>query len=288
MTIRFNPRWLFVLSLVFSLQLCRAQVEVPPFVNFSLGDTNNPDSMLWDLQGTYSLNLNVVQRNGLVLPVNINFILLQDASGRLSSPTNDNTEALNVSDNSFFAVLPRVTGKVTGSGGTARVQLSIRFAGTGQVSGQPTSRVKGTFSITAETDPTTGNLVGTKNGKFSINISGMGSASGIVNADDFSTPMPNGANATWTLSLQLVGLKKITGDAVITTPNRAIGYDLSGKFNGVFNIACKGVNNIQDTTSGIGSSFKMQIAPTFDSGSFQGKVLGQNLSFTAPADPQPQ
>ena len=283
MTIRFNPRWLFALSLVFSLQFCRAQVEVPPFVNFSLGDTNNPDSQLWDLQGTYSLNLNVVQRNGLVLPVNLNFILLQDASGRLSSPTNDNTEALTVSDNSFFAVLPRVTGKVTGSAGTARVQLNIRFSGTGQVSGQPTTTVKGSFSVTAETDPDSGNLVGTKNGKFSINISGMGGASGVV--DDFATPMPNGANATWTLSLQLVGLKKITGDAVATTPNRAMGFNLSGKFDGVFNISCKGVNNIQNTVSGVGSSFKMQLDPAFDSGSFQGKMLGQHIEFTAPTVP---
>jgi len=282
MTIRFNPRWLLVISLVFSLQVCQAQstppVVIPPLVSFDLGDTNNPDSQLWDLSGQYTLDMLVLQKNGLALPVSLSFTLIQAPNGKISGPTNDNTEALIVNENGFFAVAPRVTGKVTGSDGMARVQLSIRFAGTGQIANGPTTSVNGSFSVVAETD-SSGNLIGTRVGKFSVNISGEGSTSGKV--EDFSTPMPFGANSTWNLSLQMVGLKKIAGSAVITTPGRALGFDLSGKYNGIFNVAAKGVNNVQDTVSGVGASARMQLTPAFDSIAFKGKVLGQSLVFSA-------
>jgi hypothetical protein len=280
MTIRFNPRWLLVFALVFTLQISRAQtpVVIPPVVSFDLGDTNNPDSQLWDLQGTYRLDVLVQQKNGLATPFRLSFVLLQDPTGKLSSPTNDNTEEMEITDNGLFAVLPKVTGKVTGSGGTAQVTLNISVTGSGTLSGQPVDAVKASFKVKAETDPS-GNLVGISVGKFSANISGQGSISGTV--PDFSTPMPNGANATWNLSLQMAGLKSIAGSAIATTPNRALGFDLSGKYNGIFNISAKGAGDVQDTSPGTGASGKIQVLNTFDSMSFNGKILGQKLLFSA-------
>ncbi len=281
MTIRFNPRWLLVFSLVFSLQLCRAQtnpVVIPPVVSFDVGDTNNPDSQLWDLQGVYRLDLLVVQKNGIATPFRLSFVLLQDPSGKLSSPTNDNTEEMEITENGFFAVLPIVTGKVTGSGGTAQVKLNFKITGSGTLSGQTVDTVSATFKVNAETD-SSGNLIGTSIGKFSAKLSDQGSISGTV--EDFSTPMPNGANATWNLSLQIAGLKKIGGSATMTTPNRAMGFDLSGKYNGIFNITAKGTTDVQDTVTGIGASAKMQVPSTFDRVAFKGKVLGQSLLFSA-------
>ena len=35
MTIRLNPRWLLISVLLFSLQFCRAQTEIPPYVSVS-------------------------------------------------------------------------------------------------------------------------------------------------------------------------------------------------------------------------------------------------------------
>lgn len=281
MTIRFNPRWLLVFTLLFSFQLARAQVVIPPVVSFDVGDTNNPDSQLWDLQGTYRLDVLVQQKNGIATPFRLSFVLLQDPSGKLSSPTNDNTEEMEITENGVFAVTPKVTGKVTGAGGTAQVTLNFNVTGSGTLSGQAVDTVKASFKVKAETDPS-GNLVGISVGKFSATLSGQGSISGKV--PDFSMPMPNGANATWNLSFQIAGLQKISGSLIATTPVRAMGFDLSGKYNGIFNLKAKGANDVQDTSSGIGSSGKIQILPTFDSMSFNGKVLGQRLLFSADND----
>jgi hypothetical protein len=70
----------------------------------------------------------------------------------------------------------------------------------------------------------------------------------------------------------------------MTTPGRSMGFDLTGKFNGIFNLTAKGVNNVQDTVSGAGASAKMQLNPALDSISFKGKVLGQSLLFDASND----
>jgi hypothetical protein len=136
MTIRFNPRWLLVSALLFSLQFCRAQVDVPPTISFDLG-SNAPDTQLWDLSGAYRLDLLVEERDGAIqTPMRLSFILNQDGKGKLSSPTNDNTEEMDFGDNSLLTVYPRVTGKVTGSGGTARVHFSIHVTGYGMLAGQ--------------------------------------------------------------------------------------------------------------------------------------------------------
>jgi hypothetical protein len=102
---------------------------------------------------------------------------------------------------------------------------------------------------------------------------------------EFSTPMPQGTNATWNLSLQLAGLKKLTGTGVITTPSRALGLDLSGTFkNSIFKIKAKGANDVPNALNGAGSSATIQLTPTFDTILFKGKVLGQKLYFSYPED----
>src|SRR6185312_1813732 len=86
MTIRLNPRWLLISALVFSLQFCRAQTQIPPSLSFGLGPDVAPETQLWDLTGDYNVALEVVDHNGLSIPVAISFSLHQDPSGKLSSP----------------------------------------------------------------------------------------------------------------------------------------------------------------------------------------------------------
>lgn len=288
MTIRFNPRWLFVSVLLFSLQFCRAQITVPPTVSFDLGDSNAPETQLWDLGGAYTLDFTVTQNNGIAVPVELTIQVLQDAAGKLVSPTNDNTEFLqvNADDNSIFAVSPKVTGKVTSaSPGVARVHMSIRFTGSGTMAGQPVDSLSGSLTVDAETDPTTGLLFGTKIPKFSASFQGAGNISGKV--FDFSTPMPDGADATWNLSLNIAPLKKIGGTAIITTPNRSLGMDLSGSFkNAEFKLTAKGAGDVPNTANGTGSKAKILLPESVDSiDLFSGKVLGQKLVFST--SPQP-
>jgi hypothetical protein len=123
-------------------------------------------------------------------------------------------------------------------------------------------------------------LTGTS--KFSASFPGFLSVRGTVN--DFATPMPQGANATWNLSLQLAGLSKLTGTGIVTTSSRPLGLDLSGKLkNGVATIRGIGANNVANTTTiSPGLSATMLIADPFDSIFFKGKLLGQKLVFSFP------
>jgi hypothetical protein len=282
MTIRLNPRWLLVPVILFSLQFSRAQVVVPPSLSFNLGNTNSPaESRLWDLSGAYNLSFNVTDRRGIGVPIELSFQLIQDANGKLSSPTNDNLETLivNNDNNSLFATSVKITGKVTGSGGTAHVHFSIRIKGSGNLASQPVNSMNASMTVDADTDPSTGELVATKPSRFSADFQGQGSISGKVT--DYSTPLPNGTNAAWNLTLDIVALKHIGGTALIATPNRTIGFDLSGGYkNGIFNLKAKGSTDVPNTSSGVGSSATIQLPNTFDSILLKGKLLGQSMLFS--------
>jgi hypothetical protein len=269
---------------MFSLQFCRAQIDVPASISFDLGGSDAPDTQLWDLSGDYRLDLVVVKKDGVSIPMRLSFSLIQDANGHLSSPAGVKTDEMEITDNGFFAVAPKISGKVTGFGGNARVHFTIHVHGNGTLANQPVNSVSAVLNVDAETDPSSGELVGTKVTKFSANLTGVGSVSG--NAD-FSTAMPHGANAAWNLTMQIAALKKLTGNAVVTTPGRAIGFDLSGDYktkSGNFKIAAKGAKNVPNTLSGVGSKATIRLTPPFDSLVFNGRLLGQKLAFSFPED----
>jgi len=283
MTIRFNPRWLLVFVLLLSLQLCRAQVVVlPSNISFDLGGSDAPDTQLWDLNGDYSLDMTVVNNRGNATEVRVFFTMIQDGTGRLSNITNLNFGELDLGDNSFFAIVPRISGKVTGSGGTAQVHFTVHMNGNGTLAGQNVNSLNATLTVNAETDATTGLLTGTA--KFSGNFGGKLSVSGV--ASDFASPMPQGANATWTLSMQLAGISKVVGTGTVQTPGRSLGLNLSGNLkNATAAIKAKGANNVADTSvGGPGLSATMQLTSPFDSIFFKGKLLGQRLIFSFPED----
>jgi len=277
MTIRFNPRWLLVSALLFSLQFCRAQIVVPPTLSFALGTTDAPESALWDLNGSYVVDLQVAGKNGLAANVEIGFSLIQSPSGALSTSTNElsNVSVVFNGDNqSAFAAVGKITGKVTGFGGIARAHFVVRFAGSGSLGGRNTD-IQGSFTVDAETDPSTGQLVGTKLSNFSANFPGLNSISG---KGEFATGLPS--DGTWNLTLNLIGINKITGSGVIATPLQNLGLDLAGKFkSGLFFIKAKGATDVPDAGNGIGLMGTVLLPDTFDTIQFSGRLLGQKLAF---------
>jgi hypothetical protein len=280
MRIRLNPLWLLVSVLAVSLQISRAQVEVPPVVSFDLGGDAAPDTSLWDLTGTYTVALDVEQPNGLVTSMSLGFNLLEDARGNLSGSTNDFQE-LDLGDNSFFAVSYSIKGKITGSGGTGRVHFTIHFTGNGTLAGQQVDNMSGSLTVDAEAQPGTGQLMGTKISKFSVNFGRFGKLKGLA---DFATALPSGVDGTWNLSMQMAALNKVTGSAIITTPTEQFGFNLSGAFKSpFFFIKAKGVAGLPNgAVSGAGSSASIQLPTTFDSIQLKGKLLGQSLFFIFP------
>jgi hypothetical protein len=285
MTIRLNPRWLLVSVLLFSLPFCRAQeIQVPPTLTFALGSDAPTDNKLWDLTGNYDFNLTVVDHNGLSLPVLISFNLIQDAQGRLTTtPGNLSGLVFNDDNNSSFAVFTAVRGKVTGSGGLARVHLSIRFAGGGSFGGVQNLIVRGSMNIDAEVDASTGELVSTKVTHFAANIGGINRVKGT--ARDFTASLPGGVDGTWNLTVNLAGLRHLTGTGVIGLPNDTFGLSLNGKYNGLFRIAAKGAAGVPNaSSSGKGSKARILITPDFATVQVNGKLLGQKVSLNVTTD----
>jgi|GEM_PF-3047423 len=286
MTIRLNPRWLLLPALLFSLQFCRAQIVVPPSISFDLGGTNSPASQLWDLNGSYVLNFTVEQPNGTAVPVQLSFTLIQSPSGKLSNPTNEFGDTLTISD-STLAIFPHITGKVTGSDGTARVHLIVRFTGSGTLAGRNVNSFSGQFTIDAETAAATDSpdgipeLVGIKPSNFSASFPGLANFKGQV--PDFVAPLLPGVDGTWNLTLDMVALNKVTGTATATTPSEVLGFDLGGAFKGgIFDVKAKGVNGVPGAVNGTGSSAIILLPPDFSSITLNGKILGQKLSFGFP------
>jgi hypothetical protein len=273
MRIRFNPRWLLISALLFSLQFCRAQVVTPPPLSFDLGTVTG--TQLWDLTGAYTLNLTVSQNNGVQVPLNLVFSMVHDGRGNLSGPTND-LQTLILADNNFFPVFYVVKGKVTGFNGTARARFTIRLisAGPGDVGGLQVQNFGGTITVDAETDSETQELVGSA--KINANFGSFGTLRGPI---DFSTALPSGVDGTWTLSMQFLALNKVGGTASVIMPNDTFGLNVSGAFKSdVFQLKSRGANNVENTLSGIGSTATIFIGSDFSLIFLNGKLLGQRVS----------
>lgn len=285
MTIRLNLRWLLLPALLFSLQFCRAQVVVPPSITFELGGTNSSASQLWDLNGSYSLNFTVVQGEAAV-PVQLTFTLIQSPNGKLSNASNE-VDTLTISDNAL-AIFTHITGKVTGSGGSARVHMTVHFNGNGgTLGGHAVTAFGGMFTIDAEASAAADSpdgipeLVGNKPGKFTASFPGVVNIRGQV--QDFVAPLLPGVDGSWKLTLNMVGLNKITGTAVAVTPSESLGFNLGGPFKGgIFNLKARGANGIAGAQNGAGASANIFLTPDFNSITLNGRILGQKMFFGFP------
>jgi hypothetical protein len=278
MRIRFNPRWLLISALVFFLQIGRSQT-LPGTISFDLGAEDAPGTQLWDLSGTYRFDLILVQKNGLETPFGMTFNMVQDAQGRLFGVTND-LQDLEFGDNSTFIINYTINGKVNGSAGIGHAVFTIRVSGSGFLAGQEVDFFTGTITVDATTDPATGQLIGNKPTKVNLTFPGFGVLKGSA---DFLTALPPGVDGTWNLSLQLAPLSTISGSAIIGTPSKDVGMDVTGNFkNNLFKLQLTGANDVANTVSGFGSSAKVFLTSDLSSLQLNGKLLGQKMGFIFP------
>ena len=287
MTIPLNPRWLLVSVLLISLQFCRAQdeIQVPPTLTVALGSDASTDNKLWDLTGNYDVNITVVDHNGLSIPVLISFFLSQDANGRLTtSPGNVTGLIFNNDDNSSFAIFTAVSGRVTGSGGFGRARFTVRFAGNGSFGNVQNVTVRGSMTVDAEMDPSSGQLVSSRKTRFTARISSLNTVKGT--ADDLAASLPGGVDGTWNLTLNLAGLQRLTGNGIIGMPNNAFGLSLNGRFNDpLFRIQARGASNVPNARSGGNSRANIFLSSDFSTIQVNGRLLGQKVSLNMPTEP---
>jgi hypothetical protein len=264
-----------------SLQFSRAQIQIPPTLSFDLGAPDVPETQVWDLNGTYVVSLEVLGKNGLSAPVQVAFTLIHSPNGKLTTTTNEPVNCsvvFNGDAQSAFACLATISGKVTGVAGLARVHFSIHFTGNGNYTGRATT-INGSLSVDAEVDSTSeGQLLGVKVSKFNANFPQVGNT--IKGPSDFAAGLPPGVNGSWNLTLKLLGLSKLTGTGVIALPSESLGVHLSGKFkNGLVSVKATGADDVPNTVSGKGVSGNILLPPSFDTIQFDGKILGQKLTF---------
>lgn len=281
MRIRFDLRYLLISAVLFSLPFCRAQTTVPGSVTFNFGGTNSPP--LWDLSGTYSLNLTVNQKNGIQLPLTMSFNMVEDAAGNLHGVTND-YQALTIGNNTntLFTVTYVIVGKVTGSGGNATARFTIDMVGKGTLAGENVNSFSAGLGVAAVPNPEDGQLEG--EAAFIGKPKGFPSITGII--PNFSTALPSGANGTWTLTMQVNELETQAGTAVIITPSQTLGFTAMGPLkDDVFKIKLRGSADVPNITRpGTGSTATILADPMFDSIEVDGKFMGQKLDFAYPSD----
>lgn len=284
MTIRFNLlRYLLISALLFSLRVCHAQSSnVTGTVTFSFGDT--PATQLWDLSGGYSLNLVINQHNGIQVPLQLNFNLVEDARGNLTAPPGD-FQALTFGDSApaLFTVSYTITGKVTGSGGAARARFTIRMTGNGTVGGITVNSMSAILVVDAQPNAEDGLLHGPArfSAKFSNGVEGVSGTIG-----DIATALPAGVDGTWTLTLQVAAFNSLSGSAVVATSSRTFGFVVTGPFDqssGDFDARLHGASTstVPNTMiSGAGSDANARIDTSFNLFILDGTFMGQRLSIS--------
>lgn len=283
MRIRLNVRCLLISILLLSLSLCRAQTTVPATVTYNFG--TNGSALLWDLSGTYSVNTTLTQKNGVLVPLTLAFQIVQDAAGNLHGVAND-FQAISFGDSSLFTVTYVLNGRISIVGGVPTARFVVRFVGNGTVGSLPNVNFSAVLEVVASPSSEDAELEGPA--RFSAKLGGgLEGVSGTI--DNIAAPLPPGVDGTWSLTLQLAGLKSLVGSAIITTDaGQAMGFNVSGPLNSSTAIAkLRGSGAIANTTiSGAGSTATITTTPAFDSGTLTGKVMGQ--TFVAVPLPSPE
>lgn len=274
--------FLLISALVFSFSLCRAQTNtVPSFVTTTFGTNGVTGTQLWDLTGDYTVTATVTEKNGVTIPLTVDFHINQDAAGNLRGGGTNDFRILDLNSNDF-AVGYTVRGKVTGSAGAAQARFTVRFVGIGKVGSlEQNVRISAVLVVNASPNPTDGALDPNTPAQFSARFSGgLESVSGTL--PDFAPTLPAGVDGSWTLTLQMLGGKSLEGSATIATgPGQVMGFTVTGPVNGLANTATarlRGSRAISGTTiSGVGSKATIFSDVAFDNFSVNGKVMGQTL-----------
>ena len=285
MRIRLNVRCLLVSALLLSLSFCRAQT-VPSEVTFTFGTTND-GTQLWDLTGSYGVNMTVNEKkNGLQVPVTLGFSIVQDAAGNLRGVPGDLQGITLNNDTVLVGVSYKLSGKVTGSGGAAKAKFVVHFTGNASIGGFQNVSFSAVLEVTAVPNSNDGQLEGAAN--FSAHFGGnFEGVNGTI--PDFAAPLPPNVNGSWTLDIQMLGGDSLAGSATITTgPGQILGFKVSGPVNTSSAIArLRGVRGGVSTQNISSDNSQITILSdvTFDDFVLNGKAMGQKLQNIAPPPP---
>ncbi len=236
---------------------------------------------VYDVTGEY-LFLHDASSGGQTLPIGYYLGVNLEANGRIRS---FGGTTVKIGD-SYVAALYDVVGSVTGGGGSpTRVNFSVRLKGYDWVAGAARH-----FSLSLTyrlvVNPADSTLTGTVQG--SVYVQGVGSAriKPATGEDNVSVPLPDGANGSWSLTLNIISAGHIGGTGTFTIsdyspPDNPAGFptdrllpaNVSGSYSQHTGFSKVSVRGIYD---GRGSTLSLTYNPADNSViNASGKVLGQ-------------
>ena len=252
-------------ALLLTFNLASAQPSGP--VSFSFAGTEAP---IFDFSGNLILQQEMDGAGEGGVPLSFTVGVTHDSKGRL---TGQQFTFVDIGGGDVVAGFYTANGKVSG-GGTkpVRVSLTVRITGEDLISGQST-RFSISVKYNLEANVNEGTLVGTARG--TANFTGM--SSGTIHSD-VVVPIEPGMDGSWTLNMNILPLKKLSGTGTIVLSNgRTLPMDLSGNFSsktGVTKVKLKGISE------GLGSNLNISFADTEEGTVIEkmnGKVLGQSV-----------
>ena len=221
-----------------------------------------PAKPVWDITGTYTLSPDVNEDTSVVFDVTI----IQDAQGMVTGSGDTTVEIDGAPSTGHYTV----KGKVTNSGGVAKINATVKLSGSGTVQGLDT-----TYSLSAsyklEIDPITGTVFGSARG--SAKAAGVGS--GPIN-DQIEALLPPDMDGSWTLLMDLVPTgNKLGGTSSVklTGSNRTFNLGVKGTYS-----EKNGKSSISLTGSEASKGTSLKVMGTGDALTpltVKGKILGQ-------------
>jgi hypothetical protein len=221
-----------------------------------------PAKPVWDISGTYTLSPVVGGDTSVVFDVTIT----QNGQGMVTG-SGITTVMINgfPADGNYT-----VKGKVTNSGGVAKINAAVKLSGSGEVQG-----VQTTYSLSAnyalEIDPATKKAIGSARG--SAKAAGVGS--GPV-TEDIVAPLPSGMDGSWKLNMNLDDTANKLGgtsSVVLAGGKRTLNLGVKGTYSaktGNSNISLTGVDSSKGTTLKV-----MGTGDALTPLTVKGKILGQ-------------
>jgi hypothetical protein len=224
-------------------------------------DFGPPGKPVWDISGTYTLSPLVGGSTSVEFPVTIT----QDSQGMLTGSGTGPVDIDGVAATGTYTI----KGKITNSGGVAKINATVKLSGNGEIQG-----VQTTYSLSAnyklEIDPIAKTVVGSARG--SAKASGIGS--GPV-TEDFSTVLPSNMAGDWKLQMNLVPTdNKLGGSSSVVLGNgRTLDLGVKGSYsakNTKSTITLSGLDTFKGTTLKV-----MGTNDTLVNVTVKGKILGQ-------------
>ncbi len=224
-------------------------------------DFGLPGKPVWDITGNYVLSPSVGGSSTVDIPLTIT----QDSQGMLTGSLNGPVEVDGIAATSGTCT---VKGKVTNSGGVARINATVKLSGAGVIQG-----LQRTYSLSAsyklEIDAS-----GTVTGSASGSAKAAGIGSGPV-TDDFSATLPV-TDGGWKLQMHLdpTGNKLGGTSSVLLASGRTLNLGVKGTYsskNGNSVISLSGLD-----ASSKGTTLKVMGTGNLLTGlTVKGKILGQ-------------